>query len=66
MKALSLSIIKGFVDQVDSVVHVDWVQPRVLDKVQLESMRSRLDAWCSKVEEVAVVMSTETPELFVQ
>merc|ERR1712154_734533 len=32
MKALSQGLVKGRIDQVSAVVHLTWVQPRVLDK----------------------------------
>ena len=35
MKALSLDLVRGLIDQVDAQVHMTWVQPRVLDKDQV-------------------------------
>ena len=35
MKALSLGLVKGSIDQVDKKVHMTWVQPRVLDRNQV-------------------------------
>ena len=35
MKALSLSLVKGSIDEVDQKVHMTWVQPRVLDREQV-------------------------------
>ena len=35
MKALSLKLVKGAIDQVDQVVTFTWVQPRVLDLAQV-------------------------------
>lgn len=35
MKALSLDLVKGTIDQVDQKVQITWVQPRVLDKEQV-------------------------------
>ena len=31
MKALSLGLVKGSIDQLDQEVNMTWVQPRVLD-----------------------------------
>jgi 26S proteasome regulatory subunit N9 len=53
MKALSLEIIKGRIDQVEQVVFIDWVQPRVLDKNQVETMRQRVSEWRVKVTTLA-------------
>ena len=66
MKALSLDLIRGYLDQVEQVVVVDWVQPRVLDKTQLDGMKQRLQGWSGKVVELTSSMLKETPELFVQ
>lgn len=35
MKAMSLGLVKGTIDQVTEKVHMTWVQPRVLDKQQV-------------------------------
>lgn len=35
MKALAQGLLKGTIDQVDSIAHFTWVQPRVLDKKQV-------------------------------
>ena len=35
MKALSLGLVKGSIDQVQENVHMTWVQPRVLDRQQV-------------------------------
>lgn len=66
MKALSLGIIKGTIDQVDQVVHVDWVQPRVLDKTQVEFVRKQVATWRQKVNQLANEVRNEHPELLVR
>ncbi|GAB7356369.1 hypothetical protein MBLNU459_g7153t1 [Dothideomycetes sp. NU459] len=45
MKALSLGLLRGTIDQVDEVARIQWVQPKVLDKAQIEGMRERLRGW---------------------
>lgn len=35
MKALSLGLVKGSIDEIDQKVHMTWVQPRVLDLQQV-------------------------------
>lgn len=49
MKALSIGLVKGSIDQVAQEVHLHWVQPRVIDKSQISSMVKRLDMWLSDV-----------------
>lgn len=52
MKALSLQLIKGCIDQVDEIVHVTWVSPRVLDKDQLAVMGRKLTEWQTDINKV--------------
>jgi 26S proteasome regulatory subunit N9 len=49
MKALSLGLVKGQIDEVAEVARINWVQPKVLDMKQIESMRSRLREWDGSV-----------------
>lgn len=37
MKALSVGLIKGNIDEVDQKVQMTWVQPRVLDLQQVNT-----------------------------
>ncbi|EAQ92175.1 hypothetical protein F5144DRAFT_624779 [Chaetomium tenue] len=52
MKALSLGLLRGTIDQVDEVAHINWVQPKVLDMKQIENMRGRLKEWDSSVNQL--------------
>jgi len=52
MKALSLKLIRGKIDQVDERVHIDWVQPRVLSRPQIGSLGDRLTAWIDRLGKV--------------
>ncbi|QDS71262.1 hypothetical protein FKW77_000833 [Venturia effusa] len=52
MKALSLGLLRGTIDQVAEVARINWVQPKVLDRGQIESMRSRLKEWDSSVNQL--------------
>lgn len=63
MKALSLKLIKGTLDQHAQLARITWVQPRVLDKRQIEALQARLNAWCDRVEEVTKFVQGETREL---
>jgi 26S proteasome regulatory subunit N9 len=49
MKALSLGLLRGSIDQVAEVARINWVQPKVLDMKQIESMRLRLREWDGNV-----------------
>lgn len=49
MKALSLGLLRGSIDQVDEIARITWVQPKVLDMQQIGNMRQRLLDWDSNV-----------------
>jgi 26S proteasome regulatory subunit N9 len=48
----SLKLIKGSIDQVNSLADIHWVQPRVLDAEQTQALAQRLDEWCERVGKV--------------
>jgi 26S proteasome regulatory subunit N9 len=50
MKALSVGVIKGRIDQVSQVVVVEWVQPRVLNKSQVQDVLKNVVAWKERVQ----------------
>ncbi|KAL7749532.1 26S proteasome regulatory subunit [Sorochytrium milnesiophthora] len=65
MKALSLNLIRGSIDQVDGVALVRWVQPRVLDKQQISGMLDMLVQWQERANDVSRELEAEGGELFV-
>lgn len=52
MKALSLGLLRGTIDQVDEIAHITWVQPKVLDMKQIGNMRQRLLDWDVNVNQL--------------
>lgn len=52
MKALSLGLLRGKIDQVDQIARIDWVQPKVLERSQIQGMRQRLKEWDSNVNDL--------------
>lgn len=64
MRAMSLDLVKGVMDEVERLVHVTWVQPRVLDNAQLARLNERLGEWRGRVDEAHVYVEEQTPELF--
>ncbi|KAI0542477.1 hypothetical protein GGR58DRAFT_251910 [Xylaria digitata] len=52
MRALSLGLVRGTIDQVDEVVNFTWVQPRILDMAQIASMSQRLGEWGENVNKL--------------
>lgn len=65
MKALSLKLVKGVIDEVDQKVQFVWVQPRVLDIKQVSGLKDRLATWGATVNKTLIMLEGETPELFV-
>ncbi|KAK4514718.1 GTP-binding protein [Mucor velutinosus] len=66
MKALSLKLIRGSIDQVDQIVVVTWVQPRVLDRDQIEGMRRKLTEWDNQVKKISAFVGEQGGEVFAQ
>ncbi|CAM9547996.1 unnamed protein product [Ectocarpus sp. 4 AP-2014] len=64
MRAMSLKLVKGVMDEVERLVHVSWVQPRVLENSQLARLADRLGEWRGRVDEAHVYVEEQTPELF--
>ncbi|KIV96230.1 hypothetical protein PV10_00120 [Exophiala mesophila] len=52
MKALSLGLLKGKIDQVEGIAKINWVQPKVLERSQIDGMRLRLKEWDSNVNDL--------------
>lgn len=63
MRALSLKLVKGTIDQVGEKVHLWWVQPRVLNKAQILSLRSRLDTLCKDVDTMGRLLESRAQEI---
>ncbi|KAG1209803.1 hypothetical protein G6F68_021838 [Rhizopus microsporus] len=64
MKALSLKLIRGSIDQVDQIAVVTWVQPRVLDKDQIDGMRHKLEEWDNQVKRISSFVGEQGGEVF--
>lgn len=60
----SLKLIRGTIDEAAQVVHVTWVQPRVLDQKQTQALLERLTSWCDRVQQVSTFVQSQSPELF--
>jgi len=63
MRAMSLGLIKGSMDEVEQTLQVDWVQPRVLDSAQMGHLVQRLGEWSEKVDDTARFIENQTLEL---
>jgi 26S proteasome regulatory subunit N9 len=64
MKALSLGLVRGTIDQVAEVARITWVQPKVLDKGQIVNMRERLRAWDDGVNKLGNWIESSGQEIW--
>ena len=62
MKSMSLGLVKGLVDEVDQVVHIDWILPGYLSMNHLKIMGTKLQDWEGKVEGAIKLMENGTLE----
>lgn len=60
MKALSLHLIEGIIDQVNGTVSISWIAPRVLTLPEIEDIKVRVDAWLERVEKKSSEISTQS------
>uniref|UniRef100_A0A6B2L693 PCI domain-containing protein n=1 Tax=Arcella intermedia TaxID=1963864 RepID=A0A6B2L693_9EUKA len=60
MKALSLGLLRGTIDEVDQVVSFTWVQPRILNLQQISQMKTRLASWVDNVKSSLNLVENET------
>jgi 26S proteasome regulatory subunit N9 len=63
MKSMSLGLIRGMIDEVDRVVHIDWAQPRYLNKEHLKTMHKKMEEWELKMDNVIRLVENGSQEL---
>ncbi|KAG8563789.1 hypothetical protein GDO81_016201 [Engystomops pustulosus] len=63
MKALSVGLLRGSIDEVDKRVHITWVQPRVLDLQQIKGMKDRLESWCTDVKSMEMLVEHQAHDI---
>lgn len=56
-RAMSLELIKGQIDQVDQKVNVTFIQPRVLDKARIGTMRGKFGSWENGLKDLLGVIT---------
>lgn len=49
--------------QVEQSVMLTWVQPRVLDRQQVESLTSKIDSWCHSVHTMELMIDNKAGEI---
>lgn len=48
MKAMSVGLMKGVIDQVEETVSVTWINPRMVEKRQYGLLRDQIVNWQAK------------------
>eukprot|EP00745_Piridium_sociabile_P039572 TRINITY_DN74224_c0_g2_i2.p1 TRINITY_DN74224_c0_g2~~TRINITY_DN74224_c0_g2_i2.p1 ORF type:complete len:379 (+),score=112.84 TRINITY_DN74224_c0_g2_i2:60-1196(+) len=63
MKALSLGLVKGHVDELEQRVNMTWVQPRVLDLEQVAVIKDRLQLWSEDVKQMEHLLEVHAQDI---
>mmetsp|Transcript_24623 Transcript_24623/g.46836 ORF Transcript_24623/g.46836 Transcript_24623/m.46836 type:complete len:422 (-) Transcript_24623:72-1337(-) len=50
MRAMSVKLIEGKLDQIDQTVDITWILPRVLNTQQMTDLAKRFDEWAESVK----------------
>lgn len=63
MKAMSLDLVRGSIDEVDRKVQINWIMPRYLSMAHLQVLVNRLDAWQLKMDNIIRIVENGSEEL---
>ena len=63
MRAMSLKLIKGSIDEVQQAVEITWVVPRVLDVSKISALGVQMNQWGNKVKDMLVNLEDQTVEI---
>jgi 26S proteasome regulatory subunit N9 len=63
MKAMSLGLIKGRIDEVDQTVSVTWAVPHALDLEQIAVVKGNIEEWAGKTLSTMKIVEDQTTEL---
>ena len=63
MKAMSLELVKGAIDEVDQTVEIEWIMPRYLSSEHLKILVDRIGEWEEKVDNVVRLVEDGSVEL---
>ena len=64
IKALSLKLVRGVIDEVDQNVNITWAIPHALDMDQIATMKDKIGDWQEKTKGTMQFVEDESPELF--
>lgn len=63
MKAMSLDLVRGSIDEHTQCVEISWIQPRYLNKDHLRVLVEKMKAWENKVEQMVFQIEGQAEEL---
>lgn len=63
MKAMSKELINGGIDEVNQLVLVKWVQPRVLNMAQIAIIQKNIKAWGASVGDMGDLINVNAKEI---
>ena len=63
MKAMSLELVRGSIDEVDMTVQIDWIMPRYLSVDHLKVLVNKMEDWEAKMENIIRVVENGSDEL---
>lgn len=64
IRAMSVGLIKGTIDDVDQILRVTWLKPRVLDRAQIGAMATRFANWRTAVQQTSVLVNNNAADVF--
>mmetsp|Transcript_49212 Transcript_49212/g.107036 ORF Transcript_49212/g.107036 Transcript_49212/m.107036 type:complete len:387 (+) Transcript_49212:86-1246(+) len=65
MRAMCANLIRGRIDEVEQLLMITWVKPRILDVARIDLMRQRMDGWADQTGLLQDNLAEMTPELLV-
>lgn len=63
MKAMSLELVRGHIDEVEKTVQINWIMPRYLSMEHLKVLVNRMEDWEHKMENIIRVVENGSEEL---
>jgi len=63
MKAMSLGLIKGIIDEVEQNFRVTWIKPRMLSREKVAIMAEKLNKWSQDCTEQLKTLEGHCGEL---
>lgn len=58
IKCFSLELIQGYINQIDELLIITWIQPRILNLNQVKTLYNHLVEWDNQVEKLANTVYT--------